>query len=1053
MSETSNNNQFNSEKLWVGLEHYHNDPKFLELAQKEFLSSPLSGESNGEFGRREFLKLMGASIALASTSCIRRPANKIVPYVKRPAEVVPGVANYYATSWLDSGQGFGMVIKTREGRPIKAEGLLEHPVNMGGLSARAQAHVLSVYDPDRAREPKKNIVNEGRTNSDSVDITWEAADDEIIKGLEKGKVRILSGTLASPSTEALISEFSQAFGAKHFVWDSLDADDVKEGQSLCYGQEVVPRYRFDKAKLVVSFGADFLGTHLSPVEYTKQFAKSRHASPLMSQLVMFESLYSLTGANADTRVSVAGDQLFACLMGLIYEIVVVNKKSNYAGRSEISKWLEPYSNVSMNSGVSPEVFQRLAKELWENKGESLVISGGINVPTHQAVPLQIATNFLNSLLENDGKTIDATHSPNKTYKGSFKNLARLIEEMKSGQVSTLIIHRANPLYALPESSGFRQALNKVKMVIYTGDRNDETGKVSNLFLPDHHALENWGDGEFQKQVYSIQQPTIRPMYNTRAFQDSLLAWMNLGGSRPVAKNWHAYLVNYWKSNIYGQWTKGAKSFEEFWTDVLQTGVRDVSNLTAKRTATSASRSFNVGALRSAQVSASTSGTKLLLYAKVGMGDGSMANISWIQEFPDPVTKITWDNYLTVSESYANKNQLKEGSVVQVTANGFTEALPVHIQPGQNSNVLGLAIGYGRRNAGNVASESGLEIGDRSVGQNAFLFSSIQNGQWVRSGMDVKIKIIEGKHHPLACTQGHHMLRDKKFEVKDRDIIAHTTLSEYLKNKSAGIHHHGELKSIWPEHKYTGHKWAMVIDSNSCTGCSACVVACQSENNIPSVGKRYVLEGREMHWLRIDRYYKGDPEAPQTLHQPMLCQHCDNAPCETVCPVVATSHSSEGLNEMVYNRCVGTRYCSNNCPYKVRRFNWFNYIEHNDTLKQALNPEVTVRSRGVMEKCTFCVQRIKEAKQIAQDKKVALADGDIKTACQQSCPADAISFGDSNDKSSVVSQLFHSERASTVLEELYAKPSIRYLTKISNPLIHNSGSHDGAHGEAQKEGGH
>ncbi|OQW52807.1 MAG: molybdopterin oxidoreductase [Proteobacteria bacterium SG_bin7] len=1006
MQETDNQ----KDKLWMSLEQYNNDPKFREMAETEFMSSPLREE--GEVGRREFLKLMGASFALASSACIRRPVNKIVPYVNRPVEVIPGVANYYASSFFDSGSGYGIIVKTREGRPIKIEGLPEHPVNGGGLSARAQAHVLNLYDPERFQGPKKNLQNAERKNRDTINISWEDADKEVFAQLKKGKVRILSGTLASPSTNSLLNAFQKAFGGSHVQWDVLGMDAVREGQQACYGQSVVPRYRYNKAKVIVSLGADFLGTFQNSVEATKEFAKGRVPGPLMSRLVVFESLLSLTGMNADTRIPVAPNQLLDAAMGLLHEIIIVGKKSSYAGNRDVASFLEPFQGAANRLGCDPEIFKRLANDLWENRGESLVVAGGLNTHSEDALALQIAANLLNAVLDNDGKTVETKNATNLTYQGSEENLARLIDEMKAGQVNTLIIHRSNPVYAL--GSHFTEALKKVGMIIYTGDRNDETGMASDLVLPDHHQLESWNDFEFQDGVLSVQQPTIRPMFNTRSFQDSMLIWMG------EKRDWLTYLKGQWAGRA------GGRSFDDFWVDVLQEGLVDQSN--SKRNINSGARPFNLGALRKAKFEPSGKSEGLILYSSIGMGDGSMANVSWLQEFPDPVTKITWGNYLSVSPEYAAQHKLDEGRIVEVEVGKSWVDVPVHIQPGQHSSAFGLKIGYGRIGAGSVAEGSGV---------NAFVLAEWKNRRLITSNIKVTIT-PQSRKEELACTQGHHVL-------EGRNLVPHASLPDYLKNKSAGIHRH-KIFSIWDEHKYEGHKWAMVIDSNVCTGCSACVIACQSENNVPAVGKKYVILGREMHWLRIDRYYKGNSNNPETLFQPMLCQHCDNAPCETVCPVVATTHSSEGLNEMIYNRCVGTRYCSNNCPYKVRRFNWFNYVEKDPVKSMAYNPEVTVRSRGVMEKCSFCVQRIKEAKQIAQDNREKLQDGDIKTACQQSCPASAITFGDVNDPGSAVAKLFNAENSSGVLEELNTRPAVKYLTKLRNHLITPKGesNHGGEH---------
>lgn len=1019
-------------RYWLSLEQWSQDPEFQKMAEKEFQSSPLK-ESDGEDGwaRREFLKLMGASMAMASAGCIRRPVQKIVPYNKQPEEVTFTVPNMYTSTYFDGSEGQGLLVRTRDGRPLKIEGNPKHPATAGGTSVRSQAHILSLYDPERLKGPQRNLLNKAKTNRDTISATWESIDEAVGAQLKKGGVVVLTGAVASPSIRAVIGDFTQAFGAKHVAWEPLAHEEIRDGQKASYGEAVVPSYRFDKANLIVSIDADFLGTWLQPVAFTHQFSSNRKANREMSRLVVFDSNYSLTGANADVRVRIKPSQQIAVVMGLAHEIVVKKGAGSFAGNASVKSALEPFANVAKELAMESALFSKIAEDLIANRGKSLVVAGGLPTLTSQATQLQIAVNFLNSALGNDGVTVDGRNAV-PGVNGSYQAMTDLIESLNKGQVKTVIIHGINPAYALADSSGFKDALKKAEMVLYTGDRNDETGKLADYLIPDHHALEGWGDLEIARGVYTIHQPTIRPMYDTRSFALSLINWVYNAdrGSKRLrdSETAYDYVRNTWKDEMLGKFGKG-KSFDDFWDEALQDG--SVGTIAGS----SSARSFNAGALSSVKPT-KADGFELVLYPTVMFGDGKMANVSWLHELPDPVTKICWDNYASISIATAAKLKAKEGTVLELTINDKVHKLPAHIQPGLHDDVISIAVGYGRTDAGKVGN---------GIGQNAYQMVTFQNGSPIFSGHKVEVK-NSGVKYPLANPQGHHTM-------EGRQIVVEATLQEYLKNPAAGKHQH-HVFQLWSGHAYNGHKWAMAIDLNSCTGCNACVVACQSENNIPVVGKKYVIQGREMHWIRVDRYYVGDPANAEVVFQPLTCQHCDNAPCESVCPVAATTHSSEGLNDMVYNRCVGTRYCSNNCPYKVRRFNWFNYAKLIEKpMHLALNPDVTVRVRGVMEKCSFCVHRIKAGKNQAKLEKRDLKDGEIKPACQTACPAGGIVFGDINDPNSEVSKMWKDARAYALLEEFNAAPSIRYMTKIRNNYEETRGGHGPSHGSGSKEGGH
>jgi MoCo/4Fe-4S cofactor protein with predicted Tat translocation signal len=994
--------------------------------------------------RRDFLTIMGASMAMASFACARRPMNKIIPYVVQPQELTPGVPLYYASTMRGFGcDGYGLLVKTREGRPIKLEGNEDHPMNQGALSARAQAAVLSLYDPDRIKAPMKG--SKGGSKSAA---SWTEVDAMVADALKVAKkVRIVSYPASGDSIRRVTKEFLGAFlDGKWLEVDPLGMDEVADGQVESFGNRVVPHFAFDKADVVVSFGADFLGTWGSPVENSALWAARRKISAKgdnYSKLYTFEANFSTTGASSDERFSIVPGTEVAAALAVAHELIVVQKRGKLAGNSDVTAALSGNLEewLSKAGSLNQEKVKQVANDLWEARGKSIVVGSG-------SIALQTVVNLLNASLDNDGKTIDGTTNA-LPYTGSVKALANLQSEMEAGQVDVLIINKSNPVYFLPNGEAFAAAMKKVNLVVSINDRIDETGAFADVVLSENHFLESWGDAHPKAFVYSLQQPTLAPINDSRSFEDILINWVRSGVKSSgllaqVAGNpkgsFYDYVKENWKQNLFPTHGKG-QSFLDFWETTLQKGIVEV------KVAAGRERSFRASSVKLAKDAAALlknqslgkskkgpaiegSGIALALYESIAMGDGLYSNNAWLQEMPDPMTTITWDNYLNIGPDYAKELGLITNDVVnlKLTAEGATEAthfeIPVNVQPGIAKGVGSIAVGYGRTSVGKVGN---------FVGQNTFKLAKFSGDKGLElNGMFVSIAKT-GKKYDLAMTQGHH-------RTEGRPILNEVTIGEYKKNPNASAETEPAIKmakvpTMWDapfDYSKEPYRWMMGVDLNSCTGCGACVIACQAENNVPVVGRDRVRQSREMHWMRIDRYFSGDEQNPTVAFQPMMCQHCENAPCETVCPVVATSHSPDGLNQMTYSRCVGTRYCQNNCPYKTRRFNFFDHWkDYKDTLNMVWNPDVTVRSRGIMEKCTFCVQRINEGKSHAKDKKTLIKDGEVKTACQQTCPVDAIVFGNVNDKDTKISQLIKDPRTFRAMEVLNTKPSVHYLTKVRN----------------------
>jgi len=1025
----------NHKRYWKGLEELSNDPSFVKLADQEFpayipvkeahASSPIEG---GNTGRRDFLKLLGFGVAAASLAACEAPVTKAIPYLNKPDDVTPGIANWYSSTFMDGGEYCSILVKTREGRPIKIEGNPSSSITQGGSSGKAQASVLNLYDSERLKGP----VEGGKLSN------WQNVDGKIASQLAQvassGKaIRIVSTTILSPTTKSVIADFIAKYPtAKHVVYDPNSASGLIQANQISFGKAAIPSYDFSKAKTIVGVGCDFLGTWLSPEVFAKQYVQTRKVGANkkeMSRHYQFEANLSIAGSNADYRTAIKPSQ-----EGLVVA-ALYNEVARQTGGSPV--------NVP---AVDVRLVKEAAADLVKARGNALVVAGS-NDPS-----VQVLVNALNNLLGSYGSTINLNR---EVYfkQGNDADMAAFVTEAEGGNVGAVIFYNANPVYNHPAGARLAKALPNIGLSISLSERADETASLCKFICPDHNYLESWDDAEPVRGFFSLVQPTISPLFKTRQAQDSLLKWAG------VQQDYYTYLQNRWRKTLFPQQTK-ATGFDNFWLTCLHDGVFEPGAAETASAAPAFTGDVAGAASNVARMAAASKGIELCLYEKMGIGNGNMANNPWLQEVPDPISKACWDNYLTISKKMANELELKQGDIVKVEAAGKQPIeIPVLIQPGQAAGTVGLSIGYGREKAGKAAN---------GVGKNAYPFASLVNNQISFLVPDVKLSKT-GDFREIAQTQTHHT-------YMARPVVQETLLSEYQKNPAAGRYFpsvetsEGKLPAtdvnMWNGHVKKNHSWGMVIDLNSCTGCNACVISCNAENNIPVVGREEVINRREMHWLRIDRYYSSDAPAeglgrmaelkvleeasdnPEVVFQPMLCQHCSQAPCETVCPVLATTHSSEGLNQMTYNRCIGTRYCANNCPYKVRRFNWFKYFEtdidadksfpnnpaSNDLGRMVLNPDVTVRSRGVMEKCTFCVQRIQDGKLNAKKERRKVMPDEIQTACSQSCSTGAIVFGDMNDPESTISKILaaeEKERAFTVLEELNTRPQISYLTKIRN----------------------
>ena len=1077
-----------NKKYWKSVEHLNEDPELMAKAQNEFQDSVPVDEfladsklSESSSSRRDFLKFLGFSVTAASLAACETPVYKAIPYVNKPEEITPGVANWYASSYSDGADYASILVKTREGRPILIEGNKLSKITKGGVNARVNSSVLSLYDATRLQGPM----------AAGASTDWSSLDSAVSGKLKSiassgGNIRVLTNSILSPSTRQLIQDFGAALYSnapevsddnsdsptvvatvaqeidsenepapsnfKHITYDAISHSGMIEANEATFGKRMIPLYNFDQAKVIVSIGADFLGNWLNPVETASDYASRRKPDgKWMSKHFQFEATLSLTGSNADIRGAVKPSE---------YGAVVLNLYNAIAGSSSVAA-----GKIADDNNVNNKIASA-AKALVAAKGASLVVCGSNDKN------VQMVVNGINEMLGNYGKTID-TNKENYIRQGVDGDVKTLISEMKAGKVGGLIIIGGNPAYSMPADWGFVDALSKVKCSVAIGTRNDETASACGFVAANHHYLEGWGDANPVTGHYSLQQPVIKNLYSTRQAEDSLIAWAGLKGDFPT------YIKGLW--NKYGFPTQTKHSnFTAYWNEALHDGVSEGNIPTEPVT-------FNgegISAAASKAAAVKGSEWEAELYAKIAIGEGGQLRNPWLQELPDPVTKITWDNYISMNPSdmdgkyETNIQQETKANTAKATVNGVSFILPVVAAPGQKKGTVGIAVGYGQKD---------MLIDGETIGQNSFAMTSGKGDNIVYSG-SVTIEPT-GEEIYMASAQTHHTMMGRK-------IVNETTLKEYKNEGREGWNPvmlfpdaYGNKKrpaelNLWEDHDIAiGHRWGMTVDLNTCIGCGACATACHAENNVPVVGKDEVRRNRDMHWMRIDRYFSSDMDPapntrakgwdypgmekpsdyPQVVFQPVMCQHCNHASCETVCPVAATTHSNEGLNQMAYNRCVGTRYCANNCPYKVRRFNWFNY--NNDSKftgvnpaqeemsRMVLNPDVVVRSRGVMEKCSMCVQRIQAGKLVAKKAGKKVVDGAIQTACSSACPTNAITFGDINDGRSQIANNSNDDRAYNLLEDVGMQPNVWYMTKVRNAderaWPYATGGHD--HGEGHGHG--
>ncbi len=966
-------------RFWQSLEELQETPEFLAFLHREFPEN--ASELHDPEGRRQFLKIMGASMALAGLAgCTRQPEEKIVPFVRAPEDMIPGRPLYFATALTEGGYASGVLVESHMGRPTKIEGNPEHPASLGATDAQGQADILNLYDPDRSRT--LTYLGDIRVWDDFVSALRGALDAQ--RGLGGSGLRILTETITSPTLGAQIDAILEEFpAAKWHQWEPGGAHSARAGAVLAFGRPVDTRYDFSRANVVLTLDADFASAGPGRLRYIRDHAATRKLEggrTTMSRLYAVESAPGLMGSQADHRLHLKPSEVEGFARAL-------DAALGGAAGGAWAAWIAP-----------------LVTDLRANPGASIVMPGECQSPAVHAL-----AHSVNARLGNVGKTVFHAAPAEVRPIDQMASIGELAADMEKGAVSLLVVLGANPAFTAPSDLDFARKMDAVPLRVHLGLYDDETAERCHWHVPQAHALEAWGDARAYDGTVTIQQPLIAPLYpGCKSPHEMLTAF----SARPSVHG-HDVVRDYWR-------TSGAlgADFERGWRRALHDGFVAGSALPAIALAPSG------GTTPAPAATGAPAGMEIAFRPDPTIGDGRYANNGWLQELPKPLTKLTWDNAAHMSPATARRlgisiERTARGAttdVVELRYRGRSVQAPAWIMPGHPDDTVTVHFGYGRRRTGRVGSNTGFD---------AYALRT-SDAPWSGRGLEV---VKTGARYTMACTQDH-------WSMEHRDVVRARTLDEYHATPDyarKAVHEPSREMTMYPNYRYEGHAWGMSIDLNACVGCNACVVACQAENNIPVVGKQQVAMSREMHWLRIDRYYAGGENDPETYHQPMMCVHCENAPCEVVCPVAATVHSDEGLNDMVYNRCVGTRYCSNNCPYKVRRFNFFLYADFETTsLKLMRNPDVTVRSRGVMEKCTYCVQRINQAKMEATAEGRGVRDGDIVTACQAACPAQAIVFGDINDKDSRVAKLKAEPRAYGVLSDLNTRPRTTYLAAVRNP---------------------
>ena len=1016
----------NLKSYWRSFAEKNKTDDFVRFQEREFQEG--ASELGEPISRRQFLKLMGASAALAGvTGCaVRKPTTKIRPYAKTPEKHVVGRSTYYATSMQIGEDVSGILVETHEGRPTKLEGNPQHPNSKGALSAQQQASILDLYDTDRIQVPMK----------DQKESSWEAFD----AWLGKEKVRwdksrgrglgLLLQDEKSPTFYATLNAFESRYPkAKVYRYEPINSDNQKKGLEDVTGRLLQTRYAFDKSNVILSLDADFLGLEPDSVRASSEFASRRNADGKMNRLYVIEGRYSITGSKADHRYRVKPTQIEPVAWLVMSQLLSHFGNGNLPSRitSAIHKAAVIYRGV-----LPKKTVKAIAEDLIKNRRRSLVVAG-----SSQPDSLHSLVYLMNDVLQNNGKTVEYRELGFQDYaitrSSSVESISSLAKDVRSGRVKSLVVLGGDPAFNAPADLEFETLVKKIQRLVVVAQRPNQTTDQADWVVPESHVLESWGDLRTNEGVVSLVQPVIQPLYES---QSKLEVLQRLVGE---AQSGYDLVRSYWRRQ------NGAKRFESSWRTWLHNGLvksRRVPKINT--TVTISNRFLSHFSRYSLGHRKANEGLSVSFIPSASLFDGRFANNGWLQELPDPITKLTWDNAALMSRKTAKKlgvsfydtldNKLveHEGDIIELFVDKDSVSLPVMVVPGHADDSITISMGYGHSH-GAIASKVGFNVFPLRTTKS---FHTIPN---------VSIKKT-GETYKLATTQNHG-------SMEGRPIVREATLQEYKENPNFAnevvpVPHQ---KSLWEERPFDkGYQWGMSIDLSKCTGCNACVIACQSENNIPVVGKERVLEGREMHWIRIDRYFEGEDE-PSVLSQPVTCLQCENAPCEQVCPVAATVHSEEGLNDMVYNRCIGTRYCSNNCPVKVRRFNFFDYHqrdpqavkkkrvhlfdymkEPNEQRQKQFNPDVTVRMRGVMEKCTYCVQRISEAKSVAKIEDRKLKDGDILTACQQTCPSNAIVFGDINNPESEVAKLRKRQQNYQVLEDLHLKARTTYMALIKNP---------------------